>query len=134
MAKSTRKRDSLDEKLCVTCGRSFSWRRKWATTWSEVKFCSEQCRRNRPGDLEARLESAIVELATQRGTSSSICPSEAARHVSPDDWQPLMEKTRQAARRLAHRGLLEITQRGKVVDPSEFRGPIRLRTTLTIDA
>ncbi|MEM9126302.1 MAG: DUF2256 domain-containing protein, partial [Pseudomonadota bacterium] len=23
----------------------FSWRRKWAKVWSEVRYCSQKCRR-----------------------------------------------------------------------------------------
>lgn len=38
-----------------------------------------------------------------------------------------MQPTRDAAARLVARGLLEITQKGKVVDPSTAKGPIRLR-------
>jgi len=38
-----------------------------------------------------------------------------------------MERARQAARRLVARGLVEITQRGRVVDPDHARGPIRIR-------
>ena len=126
MAKSTRKRDALPEKTCITCGRPFAWRKKWAKSWNEVKYCSKACRSQRPGDLEERLEQAIIELINLRGTNATICPSEAARSVAPEQWKPLMEKTREAARRLAHRGVVEITQRGKRVEPSGFRGPIRL--------
>ena len=42
-----------------------------------------------------------------------------------------MEPVREAARRLAARGAIEITQRGAVVDPLSFRGPIRLRLCAT---
>ena len=38
-----------------------------------------------------------------------------------------MERTRQAARRLYADGEIEILQKGGVVDPSTFKGPIRLR-------
>ena len=38
-----------------------------------------------------------------------------------------MESTREAARRLAAKGAIVITQRGKVVNPSTAKGPIRLR-------
>ncbi|MBT8059045.1 MAG: DUF2256 domain-containing protein [Gammaproteobacteria bacterium] len=34
----------LPEKTCVACGRPFSWRRKWASCWNEVKYCSRRCR------------------------------------------------------------------------------------------
>lgn len=37
----------LPEKLCAVCGRAFSWRRKWARDWPNVRYCSERCRRNR---------------------------------------------------------------------------------------
>ena len=37
------KRD-LPEKTCVVCGKPFSWRRKWARDWDQVKVCSDRCR------------------------------------------------------------------------------------------
>ncbi|MFO1539913.1 MAG: DUF2256 domain-containing protein [Chloroflexota bacterium] len=36
------------EKICLTCGRPFAWRRRWAATWDQVTRCSERCRRDRP--------------------------------------------------------------------------------------
>ena len=36
---------ALPSKLCVACGRPMSWRRRWARTWDDVKFCSDACRR-----------------------------------------------------------------------------------------
>ncbi len=35
---------NLPSKDCIVCGRPFTWRRKWARTWSEVKYCSTRCR------------------------------------------------------------------------------------------
>lgn len=35
----------LPVKLCAACGRSMVWRKKWARTWQDVKFCSDACRR-----------------------------------------------------------------------------------------
>lgn len=34
----------LPSKPCAACGRPFAWRRKWAATWEEVRFCSDRCR------------------------------------------------------------------------------------------
>ncbi|WP_231127150.1 DUF3253 domain-containing protein [Mycobacterium colombiense] len=80
--------------------------------------------------MRQRLESLIRALAEQRGPRSSICPSDAARAVGGDDWRELMDDARAAARRLARSGDVEITQRGKVVDPdADWSGPIRIRTT-----
>jgi hypothetical protein len=72
------------------------------------------------------LEQAIIYLLAIRG-GATICPSEAARRVSPEDWRPLMDRTRAAARRLHHAGQIHVTQRGEIVDPESARGPIRLR-------
>ncbi|WP_430422219.1 DUF2256 domain-containing protein [Methylibium petroleiphilum] len=36
---------ALPSKPCVACDRPMSWRRRWARTWDEVKFCSDACRR-----------------------------------------------------------------------------------------
>ncbi|MBV9891381.1 MAG: DUF2256 domain-containing protein, partial [Rhizobacter sp.] len=33
-------KQSLPSKPCVVCGRAVSWRKRWARTWDEVKFCS----------------------------------------------------------------------------------------------
>ena len=42
-------------------------------------------------------------------------------------WKEYMDATREVARRAAAMDLLEITQKGKVVNPASFKGPIRLR-------
>ncbi|WP_344850060.1 DUF2256 domain-containing protein [Pedobacter jeongneungensis] len=41
------KKGDLPEKICPTCQRFFSWRKKWKENWDEVKYCSEKCRRSR---------------------------------------------------------------------------------------
>ena len=73
-----------------------------------------------------RLTAAIRRLLD--GRTGSICPSEAARAVGGADWRDVMEPAREAARRLARSGEVEITQRGIVLDPDGmWRGPIRVR-------
>jgi hypothetical protein len=73
-------------------------------------------------------ERAILSLLAERGAAKTICPSEVARKAVPSQWRSQMPRVREAAKRLAARGDLEITQRGQVVDPySTFKGPIRLR-------
>ena len=34
---------NLPQKPCVVCGRSYTWRKKWAKNWEEVKYCSKAC-------------------------------------------------------------------------------------------
>jgi hypothetical protein len=38
---------NLPTKICLTCKRPFSWRKKWARDWENVKYCSEKCKRNK---------------------------------------------------------------------------------------
>mgnify|MGYP000462592372 CR=1 FL=1 len=118
------------DKTCRVCGRRFAWRPRWADVWDTpdgVTHCSKACRKQGLRPLDRSLEDALLALVTQRGPHKTACPSEAARAVRPDDWRGLMERTRQAARRLVHRGLVDIVQRSHVVDPSDVRGPIRVR-------
>lgn len=86
------------------------------------------------GPDDTALEAAIRDLLATRAAAATICPSEAARRVasergSAEDeaWRPLMEPARMAARRLADRGEVEVVQRGRVVDPSTAKGPVRIR-------
>ena len=114
------------DRICDSCGRSFAWRRKWARDWEQVRYCSDACRRHGVDDVDRALEAAIVDLLGGR-RGATICPSEAARAVGGDDWRPLMEPARRAARRLVAAGRIQIAQGGRVVDPSTAKGPIRLR-------
>ena len=41
-----RRKADLPQKICAVCGLPFSWRRKWARDWAQVKYCSERCRRS----------------------------------------------------------------------------------------
>lgn len=116
-----------DVKWCSRCGREIEWRKKWERSWDSVKWCSTACRQRGLTSLDERLEQSILELLERRSRSATICPSEVARAVQPDDWEPIMEDTRCAARRLVVKGLIEIVQKGAVVDPSTAKGPIRLR-------
>jgi hypothetical protein len=117
-------------KTCLTCGRAIEWRRKWERDWEQVRYCSEACRRSKPRDQDRALEIAILNLLAKRGADKTICPSEAARSVAgekPEEWKPLMEPARAAARRLTAEGKIVMTQNGRVVDPSRVKGPIRLK-------
>lgn len=116
-----------DEKTCASCGRRIEWRKKWADDWDQVRYCSDACRKRKVSRVDAQLESTILELLGNRASTATICPSDAARAVRPDDWRDLMEPARRAARRLVAGGQVTITQGGKPVDPSTPKGPIRIR-------
>jgi len=72
----------------------------------------------------------ILRQTAARGAGKSICPSEVARALEPDEtaWRRLMMPVREAAIRLAREGRIEVLRKGKPVDPAaEIRGVIRLR-------
>ncbi|MFC6583850.1 DUF2256 domain-containing protein [Sulfitobacter aestuariivivens] len=39
-----RKKADLPVKNCAACGKPFSWRRKWARDWVDVRYCSHRCK------------------------------------------------------------------------------------------
>ncbi|WP_337153249.1 DUF2256 domain-containing protein [Pseudomonas protegens] len=39
------KKAELPRKDCAACGRPFTWRKRWARCWDQVRWCSERCRR-----------------------------------------------------------------------------------------
>ena len=76
---------------------------------------------------DGALEAKILELIRKRGLTKTCGPSEAPRALT-SAWRPLMPETRRIAVQLACEGVLEITQKGQVIEPSSsFTGPIRLR-------
>ena len=116
-----------DTKSCLACGRTITWRKKWARDWDEVRYCSDACRRRKVTAIDVQLEDAIRTKLQQRSSTSTICPSEVARDLGGEEWRELMEPARAAARWLVATGEVEITQGGRVVDPSTAKGPIRIR-------
>ncbi|MFM7212628.1 MAG: DUF3253 domain-containing protein [Actinomycetota bacterium] len=116
-----------DSKTCARCGRTMEWRKSWARNWDQVRYCSDACRRRKLTSTDEALEASILDLLDGRAGSATICPSEAARAIGGEDWRDLMEPAREAARRLVARDEVEVTQGGRVVDPSRAKGPIRIR-------
>ena len=103
------------------------WRKSWEKNWDQVRYCSDACRKRKITPTDEALEDSILGLLAQRKVGATICPSEAARAVGDEDWRELMEPARRAARRLVDKGDVEITQQGRIIDPSTAKGPIRIR-------
>jgi hypothetical protein len=55
MAKMRKKAD-LSTKPCQTCGLPFTWRKKWARVWDDVRFCSDRCRAGKQGSAARNLK------------------------------------------------------------------------------
>jgi hypothetical protein len=79
------------------------------------------------GAMTDPIEAAIFARLADRDAGKSICPSEVARELQPEQWQRMMPRVRSTAVGLMRQGRLTITKKGKAVDPNAFRGVIRLR-------
>ena len=113
-------------KSCVSCGREIQWRKKWARSWDEVRYCSDACRRRGVTAADREVE-ALLRAALGRTRNAvpleDVAASWDAAHPRPVEPESL----RRAARRLVMAGHAEIVQSGRVVDPSTARGPIAVR-------
>jgi Protein of unknown function (DUF3253) len=78
---------------------------------------------------EAMIAKTLLALCVARSANdATICPSDVARSLSPNDWRALMNDVRTMGLQLARNGAIEITQRGVIRDPNaEIRGAIRYR-------
>lgn len=80
----------------------------------------------KPKQKGSPVAQAILDLTTVRGVGKTICPSEAAKAVSPENWRKLLAEVRVIAIRLAAAEKVSIYRRGKPVDPLDFKGVYRI--------
>jgi hypothetical protein len=72
----------------------------------------------------------ILRQTEARSAAKSICPSEVARALAPDEaaWRSMLGLVRSVAHDLARSGRIDVLRKGKPVDPTEdIRGVVRLR-------
>lgn len=77
----------------------------------------------------ATLAAEILRQTAARGPDSSICPSEVARALAPEEsWRGLLGPIRQAAMTLAREGRVQVLRKGKPVPLDQPpHGVLRLR-------
>ncbi|KAF2114356.1 hypothetical protein BDV96DRAFT_647064 [Lophiotrema nucula] len=86
----------------------------------------------------------LEELLQKRAWPKTICPSEAARALSPDElgslnaesWRETMDDIRKVVWEMRAEEQVEVLQRGEVVITDELadvRGPIRVRSKKSYD-
>lgn len=73
------------------------------------------------------IEDTILEKLAALGPGKSIEPADVAKAVQPEQWQRMLPRVRTTALGMMRQGRLVITKKGKPVDPSSFKGVIRLR-------
>ena len=85
-----------------------------------------------PIDSSPALDALIVTLCAHAPAGRTICPTDAAKAFADargEDglgWQAHLSAVRRTAVRLALEGRLVIYRKGKMVDPTDFRGVYRL--------
>jgi hypothetical protein len=73
------------------------------------------------------IANTILSMAAERGANKTICPSDVAREMFPEDWRKHMDEIRQEAIALHKAGKVSITQKGIPVDTNHIKGPIRIK-------
>ena len=72
----------------------------------------------------------ILDLLDARAEGATLCPSDAARSLAPDDeaaWRALMPEVRRVADDLKAQGLIRVMARGQdIASAQDAQGPIRL--------
>ena len=78
-------------------------------------------------NTDSEIRHSLLSLASARQGEATFCPSEVARSLS-DDWRALMPAVREVADELITEGVMECTQRGRVIPSAVLaKGPIRFR-------
>ena len=78
---------------------------------------------------DAAITAKMLALIETRAEHATICPSDVARALLPDDepgWRALMAPIRRVAANLAVAGRVRVTRKGQVVDALDPGGPIRI--------
>lgn len=71
-------------------------------------------------------EDAILAAIDARGAGKTICPTDAAKVLDPENWRGRLHQIRAAGVHLARTGVISIYRKGKPVSPDGFKGVYRL--------
>ncbi|HWV95781.1 MAG TPA: DUF3253 domain-containing protein [Xanthobacteraceae bacterium] len=74
----------------------------------------------------ATLEDAMLDVLARAGGKTLSAPEIAHAMAADESWHALLVPIRSAAVRLALAGRLVIYRKGKIADPTDFRGVYRL--------
>ncbi len=91
------KKEHLPSKICVTCGRPFTWRKKWEKVWDEVTTCSKSCnskRRTSKRQEGRNNDENGNDLATKM-EDDSVCSSDGSKDLRLHRRHHPSEKTHQ---------------------------------------
>ncbi|TDS14695.1 DUF3253 domain-containing protein [Sphingobacterium paludis] len=75
---------------------------------------------------DTAISESILSTTAARGPQKSVCPSEIARMLYPEDWREHMQDIVDVAISLHKLGKVQITQKGSAIDVDHIKGPIRI--------
>ena len=78
---------------------------------------------------DARVAEVLFGQLVTAGLDGNVRPEDVARELYPEEWQTLLKRVRLMAKQQAIAGNLVILRKGKVADPHDFKGLIRLQVT-----
>jgi hypothetical protein len=79
---------------------------------------------------EDLIDETILKLLDKAGPGKNLAPTDVAVALAGKDekeWRKLMKPIKLGAKRLATRGMIELTRHGKPVEVNELRGIYRIR-------
>ena len=117
----------METKVCRSCGRVMEWRKKWASNWDAVRYCSKACRGQKLEMRDTQLERLLLDQVAAQPGGTGITPEQVIHGWVQAPKQNARERVLRAGRRLAQRGLVEFRHQGRGVDPSTFKGPVSIR-------
>ena len=98
----------VQAKDCVTCGRMFTWRKKWERCWDEVTTCSKRCkttkrREQRRAAKQSGSSAQITETKTETATNATNKEENTiATTTTRKERKKQMKKERRAQREGNH--------------------------------
>ncbi|KAH6713056.1 hypothetical protein BKA61DRAFT_608419 [Leptodontidium sp. MPI-SDFR-AT-0119] len=74
-------------KICASCGRKITWRKKWKKNWDAITYCSDSCRKHKVkhNSIYVAFETKIISLLQDRrairGLAAVVTCEEAEKEV-----------------------------------------------------
>ena len=89
------KEQNKASKICVVCGRPFTWRKKWERCWDEVTTCSKRCNsERRKSNRSAKSGAGEEEFTDSEGENAAL------QVITPhDDLETVRKQAKKAAKK-----------------------------------
>ena len=69
----------------------------------------------------------ILQMCAAAGLDGNVRPEDVAMEVYREDWQSILKRVRLFGKQLAQSGDIVILRKGKVANPDDVKGMIRLQ-------